>query len=58
MSDSLPQDPFLPDDLSAFGRGAYNFYAALVQAGFTEPQALDLTKTIVLNMLLSVMKGQ
>jgi hypothetical protein len=55
MSD-MPQDPFIPDDLSQFGQGAYNFYASLKNAGFTEEQALDLTKTIVINMLMNALK--
>jgi len=53
----MPQDPFLPDDLSQFGQGAYNFYASLRNAGFTEDQSMDLTKTIIINMLVTAMKA-
>ena len=51
----MPPDPFMPDDMANFGQGAYSFYASLKAAGFTEGQAIEMTKAIVVSMITTAM---
>lgn len=49
----MPQDPFIPGDFTALGQGAYNLFAALAQAGFTDAYALELTARVTVALLLN-----
>jgi hypothetical protein len=57
VAEKMPDDPFIPADFTAMGTGAYNMFAALVQAGFSEAYALELTARVTVALLLNSLQA-
>jgi hypothetical protein len=56
--ETMPQDPFIPGDFAGIGQGSYLLFAALVQAGFTEAYALEITSRVTMALVLQAVQQQ